>query len=175
MLLLGSSHTLLNLIGAIGTLLGGSGIRNILQSAYGENAVKCENNVLFDQLIKGFRVIRQSNQYWADIDSDRTIEKTHIWSSLRVVWWPLVSEHQRALWIMFMPVTCDYNEAMQSFSNQMYTISEEHTEETESITGRDKKKTFKKSHPILYCEQQPLHNIVIRHDVRQFRFRECHC
>ena len=37
--LLGSFHTLMNLIGAIGTLMDGSGIRSILQSVYGENAV----------------------------------------------------------------------------------------------------------------------------------------
>jgi hypothetical protein len=38
-LLLGSFHTLMNLLGAIGTLMGGSGLQEILQEVYGENAV----------------------------------------------------------------------------------------------------------------------------------------
>ena len=39
-LLLGSFHTLMNLLGAIGTLMDGSGIKDILQTGYGKNAVQ---------------------------------------------------------------------------------------------------------------------------------------
>ena len=39
-LLLGSFHTLMNLLGAIGTLMDGSGIKEILGTIYGENAVQ---------------------------------------------------------------------------------------------------------------------------------------
>jgi len=38
-LLLGSFHTLMNLFGAIGTLMEGSGLKEILQTIYGDNAV----------------------------------------------------------------------------------------------------------------------------------------
>ena len=38
-LLLGSFHTFMNLLGAIGTLMDGSGLRQILETIYGENAV----------------------------------------------------------------------------------------------------------------------------------------
>lgn len=38
-LLLGSFHTFMNLLGAIGTLMDGSGLREILETIYGENAV----------------------------------------------------------------------------------------------------------------------------------------
>ena len=38
-LLLGSFHTLMNLLGAIGTLMEGSGLKEILETIYGENAV----------------------------------------------------------------------------------------------------------------------------------------
>ena len=38
-LLLGSFHTFMNLLGAIGTLMDGSGLKEILQTIYGENAV----------------------------------------------------------------------------------------------------------------------------------------
>lgn len=38
-LLLGSFHTLMNLLGAIGTLMEGSGLKEILETFYGENAV----------------------------------------------------------------------------------------------------------------------------------------
>ena len=37
-LLLGSFHTFMNLLGAIGTLMNGSGIKEILGAIYGENA-----------------------------------------------------------------------------------------------------------------------------------------
>ena len=36
---LGSFHTLMNVLGAIGHLVNGSGIRNLLEVIYGENAV----------------------------------------------------------------------------------------------------------------------------------------
>ena len=39
-LMLGSFHTLMNLLGAIGTLLNGSGIKEILGTIYGKNAVQ---------------------------------------------------------------------------------------------------------------------------------------
>ena len=38
-LLLGSFHTFMNLLGAIGSLMDGSGLKEILQTIYGENAV----------------------------------------------------------------------------------------------------------------------------------------
>ena len=38
-LLLGSFHTFMNLLGAIGTLMDGSGLKDILETIYGENAV----------------------------------------------------------------------------------------------------------------------------------------
>ena len=38
-LLLGSFHTFMNLLGAIGTLMDGSGLKQILETIYGENAV----------------------------------------------------------------------------------------------------------------------------------------
>lgn len=39
-LMLGSFHTLMNLLGAIGTLMQGSGLTDILETVYGENAVQ---------------------------------------------------------------------------------------------------------------------------------------
>lgn len=39
-LMLGSFHTLMNVLGAIGTLMQGTGLSNILEEIYGENAVK---------------------------------------------------------------------------------------------------------------------------------------
>ena len=39
-LMLGCFHTFMNLLGAIGTLMDGSGLRNIMEVAYGSNAVQ---------------------------------------------------------------------------------------------------------------------------------------
>jgi len=39
-LMLGSFHTLMNVLGAIGTLMQGSGLKDILETVYGDNAVK---------------------------------------------------------------------------------------------------------------------------------------
>ena len=38
-LLLGSFHTFMNLLGAIGTLMNGSGLKEVLSTIYGENTV----------------------------------------------------------------------------------------------------------------------------------------
>ena len=38
--MLGSFHTFMNVLGAIGTMMQGSGLREILEVIYGENAVK---------------------------------------------------------------------------------------------------------------------------------------
>ena len=38
-LMLGSFHTFMNLLGAIGTLMDGTGLKSILEEVYGENAV----------------------------------------------------------------------------------------------------------------------------------------
>ena len=37
--MLGCFHTLMNLLGAIGSLMEGTGLKNILETVYGENAV----------------------------------------------------------------------------------------------------------------------------------------
>ena len=38
--MLGTFHTLMNVLGAIGTLMQGTGLANILEEIYGENTVK---------------------------------------------------------------------------------------------------------------------------------------
>ena len=63
-----------------------------------------------------------------------------------------------------MPVTSAYNEAMQSFTNRIYTTSEQHKEETKSRIGRDQDDFQKFSDAFQtftpFCGPQPLHNIV---------------
>ena len=117
--------------------------------------------------MKGFHVIRRSDQYWAGIGCDLAIEQTlmrSLKSSGGLTRGSGMSEHQRALWTMSMPVTSAYNEAMQSFTNRIYTTSEQHKEETKSRIGRDQDDFQKVSDAFQtfppFCGPQPQHNIV---------------
>ena len=150
--------------------------------------LECENKVLFDKFMKGFHVIRRSDQYLAGIGCDLTIEQTlmrSLKSSGGHTRGSGMSEHQRALWTMSMPVTSAYNEAMPSFTNRIYTTSEQHKEETKSRIGRDQDDFQKVSYAFQtfppFCGPQPLHNIVTGVNatrdvnVQDVRFREKHC
>ena len=129
--------------------------------------LECENKKLFDKFMKGFHVIRRSDQYWAGIGCDLAIEQTlmrSLKSSGGLTRGSGMSKHQRALWTMSMPVTSAYNEAMQSFTSRIYTTSEQHKEETKSRIGRDQDDFQKVSDAFQtfppFCGPQPLHNIV---------------
>ena len=77
-LLLGSFHTLMNLLGAIGTLMDGSGLKDILETIYGENAViHIMTGKAVQRALRGHLLVDQclTNQIISKIiESDRGFE-----------------------------------------------------------------------------------------------------
>ena len=90
--------------------------------------------------MNGFHVIRRSNHFWAGLSSDLVIEQT-LMRSLKstggLTRGSGMNEEQRALWTMSLPITSEYNIAMQDFTNLSYTTSEQHKDATEGRMSRD--------------------------------------
>ena len=65
---------------------------------------------------KGYHVIRRSNNVWAGLGSDLVIEQT-LMRSLKstggLTHGSGMTEEQRAIWTMSVPITTEYNNAMQ--------------------------------------------------------------
>ena len=95
---------------------------------------------VFRKFEKGFHVIRRSSQLWAGLSSDLVIETT-LMRSLKTTGGMTrgsgMSEKQRALWTMSRPITSEYNNAMQEFTNLSYKTSEQHKDLTEARMKRD--------------------------------------
>ena len=89
----------------------------------------------------GFHVIRRSNQFWAGLSSDLVIEQTlmrSLKSSGGLTHGSGMTEEMRALWTMSKPVTARFNNAMQEFTDLVYSTSEQHKESTGSRMRRDR-------------------------------------
>ena len=90
--------------------------------------------------VPGFHVIRRSNQSWAGLSSDLVIETT-LMRSLKTTGGMThgsgMSERHIALWTMSRPITSQYNEAMQEFTNLSHTTTEQRKESTEAKKKRD--------------------------------------
>ena len=82
---------------------------------------------VFRKFINGFHVIRRINKFWATLSFDLVIEQT-LMRSLKstgdLTHGSGMNEEQRSLWTMSMPITSEYNNAMQEFTNLSYTTSE---------------------------------------------------
>ncbi|KAG7165603.1 hypothetical protein Hamer_G013102 [Homarus americanus] len=88
----------------------------------------------------GFHVIRCSNQCWSGLNSDLVIEQTlmrSLKSSGGLTHGSGMTEEMCALWTMSIPITSEYNNAMQEFNDLTYTTSEQHRESTEARMKRD--------------------------------------
>ncbi|KAG7164291.1 hypothetical protein Hamer_G003443 [Homarus americanus] len=95
---------------------------------------------VYDKFSRGFHVIRRSNQCWAGLSSDLVIEQTlmrSLKSSGGLTHGSGMTEEMRALWTMSIPITSEYNNAMQEFNDLTYTASEQHRESTEARMKRD--------------------------------------
>ena len=121
-----------------------SGHYNYLKSAYlyvqEMNELETTHPDVFRKFASGFHVIRRTHQFWAGLSSDLVIEQT-LMRSLKgsggLTHGSGMDEEQRLLWTMSMPVTSEYNNAMQEFTNLLYKTSEQHKESTEARMKRD--------------------------------------
>ena len=93
-----------------------------------------------NQFERGFHVIQRSDQFWAGLGCDLVIEQT-LMRSLKgtggLTHGSGMTEEQRSLWTMSVPITSEYNNAMQDFNNLSYTTSEQHKESMQSRIKRD--------------------------------------
>ncbi|KAG7168439.1 hypothetical protein Hamer_G002487 [Homarus americanus] len=110
-----------------------AGHYNYLNSAYLYVQEMCQLEArhpdVYDKFSRGFHVIRRSNQCWAGLSSDLMIEQTlmrSLKSSGGLTHGSGMTEEMRALWTMSIPITSEYNNAMQEFNDLTYTTSEQH-------------------------------------------------
>ena len=75
-----------------------------------------------------------------------------------------MTEHQQALWTMSSHVLANYNDAIQGFTRQIFTTSEQHKEATASRMNRDHanmKKVVEKLQPFSpFSDEASLRNII---------------
>ncbi|XP_073423248.1 uncharacterized protein [Dendrobates tinctorius] len=94
----------------------------------------------FHRFINGLHVVRRTDQYWAGLGCDLVIEQA-LMRSLKTAGGLTrgsgMSEHQRALWTLSVPVSSSYGDAMQGFTRQSFVTSEQHKEARTSRTRRD--------------------------------------
>ena len=94
---------------------------------------------VFKQFFDGFHVVRRSNQFWAGLSADLLIEQTLLMSLKStgdLTRGRGMTKEQHSLWPMSIPVTSEYNNAMQEFNNFTYT-TRQHKESTEARIKRD--------------------------------------
>jgi 5'-3' exonuclease len=121
-----------------------AGHYNYLKSAYfyvqEMSKLEVTHPAVFRKFVLGCHVVRRSNQFWAGLSSDLVIEQT-LMRSLKstggLTRGSGMTEDQRSLWTLSTPITSEYNNAMQEFSNLSYTTSEQHKESTEARIKRD--------------------------------------
>ena len=93
---------------------------------------------VFKQIFEGFHVVRRSNQFWAGLSADLLIEQTLL-KSLKstggLTHGRGMTKTQCSLLPMSIPVTSEYNNAMQEFNNLSYT-TRQHKESTEARIKR---------------------------------------
>ena len=140
----GSWSMHLQAVGDCLPIFAAAGHFNYLKSAYYYLQDMCELEVkhpeVFRKFSNGFHVVRRSNKFWAGLSSDLVIEQT-LMRSLKstggLTRGSGMTEEQRSLWTMSMPITSEYNSAMQEFTNLSYTTSEQHKESMEARIKRD--------------------------------------
>ena len=92
----------------------------------------------------GFHVIRRSDRFWAGLSSDLVIEAV-LMTSLKATGGLTrgkgMSETQRLVWLLSMPITAEVNNAMQELTEVDYTTSEQHKDMSNSRIKRDMKDT----------------------------------
>ena len=92
----------------------------------------------------GFHVIRRSDRFWAGLSSDLVIESV-LMRSLKATGGLTrgkgMSETQRIVWLLSMPITTEVNNAMQELTEFDYTTSEQHKDMSNSRIKRDMKDT----------------------------------
>ena len=101
-----------------------------------------------------YHVIRLTDKVWAGLSTDLVIEQT-LMRSLKATGGLTrgsgMTEEQRSLWTMSMPVTSEYNSAMQEFTNLSFTTSDQHKDLSEARIKRDTSDVSKINKKLATC------------------------
>ena len=98
------------------------------------------NPAVFSQFIKGLHVVRRTDKYWAGLGCDLVIEQTlmrTLKSNGGLTRGSGMTDEQRIVWTMSLPVSSLYNLAMQDFTDTTYASSEQHKDIAQSRVKRD--------------------------------------
>ena len=78
------------------------------------------------KFMEGYHVVRRSDRFWAGLSTDLIIEQVLMRSINThggLTRGKGMTENQRLVWILYMPVCASINEAMQTFSGVSYETS----------------------------------------------------
>ncbi|KAK3743952.1 hypothetical protein QZH41_002713 [Actinostola sp. cb2023] len=92
----------------------------------------------------GFHVVRRSDRYWAGLSTDLTIEQVlmrSVKTSGGLTRGRGMTETQRLVWLMSMPICAEVNNAMQGLTGVNYQTSEQHKDASSTRQERDFKDT----------------------------------
>ena len=95
---------------------------------------------LHKHFMNGLHVIRRNDRFWAGLSPDLVIEQV-LMRSLKTSGGLTrgrgMSERQRAIWLLSMPVTAEMNRAMQDFTGIKYQTSDQHKDTAHARIARD--------------------------------------
>ena len=107
---------------------------NYLKSAYlylqEMFQLESDSPAMFQKFVNGFHMIRHTDQYWAGPDSDLCCDRVDV-NAVSQEYRGLtrgsgITDHQRVVWTMSVPVSSAYTYAMQEFCKTFYTTSDQH-------------------------------------------------
>ena len=110
------------------------------------NVLEDENPDLYQRFKVGNFVVRRSARPWAGLSADLVIEQD-LMRALKTTGGltrrSVMSEVQRAVWLLYMPICSMYKEKMEEIVNKTYVTSEQHKATSFSRIERDKADTQK--------------------------------
>ena len=160
---------------------------NYLKSAYlylqDMTTFETTNPAVVSQFRKGLHVIRRTDKYWAGLGCDLVIEQTlmrTLKSNGGLTRGSGMTDEQRIVWTMSLPVSSLYNLAMQDFTDTMYASSEQHKDIAQSRVRRDASDLEKLSTKLRPCSpfapdpsrRNIFTGVVATKDVNVTRFQE---
>ena len=89
---------------------------------------------------EGYHVVRRSDMFWAGLSTDLIIEQvfmTSITTHDGLTRGKGMTENQRLVWVLSMPVCASINETMQQFSGVSYETSGQHKDVSAARQARD--------------------------------------
>ena len=81
--------------------------------------------------MEGYHVVRRSDRFWAGLSPDLIIEQVPMRSITThggLASGNGMTENQRSVWVLSMPVCASINETMQQFSGVSYETSDQHND-----------------------------------------------